>query len=278
MATVIVQAPELPSVNINAWLDFFVEHSRWPRIGDDPAPWKYPGWLMQYRMAAERRTDVAPRWSYWGRTMDAGKLLDEPIPQLEFAMGQGGDRSEGYKQVDKWANIVETRFSRSPLNDLLDYLLWGLGMSNQDPELPEDISEKLYRAINLEPFLLKPYDYLGEWIAGHKGNWNPHAFFPTPHSVCEMMTQINFTGIPYEESRGQSVCDPALGSARMLLHASNYSLCLYGCDIDLVMVKVSKINGALYVPWLVRPFPSEFFKWSIPMELEFGNSSVIRRL
>ena len=44
-----------------------------------------------------------------------------------------------------------------------------------------------------------------------------------------------------------------------MLHASIYSLNLYGCDIDPTMVKVSKINAALYVPWLIRPFPASFY-------------------
>jgi hypothetical protein len=42
----------------------------------------------------------------------------------------------------------------------------------------------------------------------------------------------------------------------MLLHASNYSLCLYGMDIDYHCVSMTKINGALYSPWLSFPFPA----------------------
>ncbi len=45
-------------------------------------------------------------------------------------------------------------------------------------------------------------------------------------------------------------------SGRMLLHASNYSLNLWGQDIDPLAVAMCKINGALYAPWLTFPLPA----------------------
>jgi hypothetical protein len=56
-------------------------------------------------------------------------------------------------------------------------------------------------------------------------------------------------------SRLMSVNDPCVGSGRMLLHASNYSLNLFGQDIDPLAVAMCKINGALYAPWLAFPLP-----------------------
>ena len=50
----------------------------------------------------------------------------------------------------------------------------------------------------------------------------------------------------------------------MLLHASNYSLRLYGMDIDPLVVKISKINGALYAPWMSFPLPALFFGNDVP--------------
>ena len=41
----------------------------------------------------------------------------------------------------------------------------------------------------------------------------------------------------------------------MLLHASNHSLRLYGCDIDGTLCKATLVNGYLWVPWMVRPIP-----------------------
>lgn len=266
MAT--LEAPAMAVAGLSApdsdWAAFFKETGRVPALGDKRPPWEYPGWLSYYLILAESKVSEAPRWDYWFRTMLAGRLLDEPIPQIRFDYRAVGERSEGYKEFDSWTQIIDRDFGRSPLHDLLDWLLWGLGLEQQMPVLNAEMHEALYRKVNIIPFLVKPYDYIGEWIANHKGRWNPHAFFPTPHSVCHVMTEINFSGIPPEISRGQSVCDPALGSARMLLQASNHSLCLYGCDIDPLMVKVSKVNGALYAPWMVRPFPAEFFDSDLP--------------
>ena len=61
------------------------------------------------------------------------------------------------------------------------------------------------------------------------------------------------------DKRSKRVYDPALGTGRMLLHASNYSLRLYGQDIDPLVVKICKINGALYAPWMTFPLPSSIF-------------------
>lgn len=41
----------------------------------------------------------------------------------------------------------------------------------------------------------------------------------------------------------------------MLLHASNFSLCLYGQEIDRLAIAMCKINGALYAPWISFPLP-----------------------
>jgi hypothetical protein len=56
------------------------------------------------------------------------------------------------------------------------------------------------------------------------------------------------------ELRLQTVLDPCVGTGRMLLHASNFSYCLYGCDIDPLVAMITRINGALYAPWLTFPF------------------------
>jgi len=142
---------------------------------------------------------------------------------------------------------------------LLDWFLWGFGITDRSPDISERLHETLYREVNIGPLLLKPYDYIGEWIANQKGKWNPHAFFPTPHTIVEFMTQMAFGTESDADLRAKTVIDPALGSGRMLLHASNYSLRLYGVDIDPLLVKASLVNGALFAPWMVRRFPESFF-------------------
>lgn len=127
-------------------------------------------------------------------------------------------------------------------------------------------NEALYRTVNIEPLLLQPCDYFGAALAARKGSggkaWNPTAFFPTPHHLVELMTQLTMS--QEDDLRSKKVSDPALGTGRMLLHASNYSLRLYGQDIDPLVVKISKINGALYAPWMSFPLPALFFGNDVP--------------
>lgn len=62
------------------------------------------------------------------------------------------------------------------------------------------------------------------------------------------------------DARRLSVCDPCLGTGRMLLHASNHSLFLFGQDIDAFVLRIALFNGAMYAPWMVRPLPSRLME------------------
>ncbi len=238
------------------WSAFINEHGRIPMIGDSKKPWQYRGWLLYYRFMLEEHPDVGKRWDYWFRTMTAKSMLQEPIPQMNFS--QPFDK-QVMKELEVWIRLIDRyKGGWAAIDTLLDWFLWGFGYHHQAPELPHDLNETLYRQVNIGPMLLRPADYLGEWIAQQKGQWNPNAFYPTPHSVVEFMTQLSVGDQP-GDSRSKTVLDPAVGSGRMLMHASNYSLRLYGVDIDRTLVKVTLVNGALYVPWMLRPFLEAIF-------------------
>jgi hypothetical protein len=238
------------------WSVFMREHGRVPLIEDVKKPWQYRGWLLYYRLLAEVHPAVGRRWDYWCRTTTTGKLLEEPIPQISFSAICD---KQVMKDLDAWVHLVD-RYSSgwAAVDKLLDWFLWGFGYSDKEPQLPHELNESLYRQVNLGPMLFHPHDYLGEWIMMQKGRWNPNAFYPTPHSIVEFMVKITMTE-EKRDRRNQKVIDPAVGSGRMLMHASNYSLRLYGIDIDPTLVKVTLVNGALYVPWILRPFPESFF-------------------
>jgi len=73
--------PHLPLI----WVAFVNEHHQFPRLGDPLAPWHYRGWLLAYVILIhERCSTVADRWGYHLRTLEAGRLLDEPIPQIHL--------------------------------------------------------------------------------------------------------------------------------------------------------------------------------------------------
>jgi hypothetical protein len=228
-----------PDINL-----FVLAEGRLPRIGDRIAPWHYRGWLLYYVQLADSHPALPGRWTHHLRTLEAGKLLGGPIPQIKFDACVPRD---GFKMLERCLDLIYQReYTWTSFNQFVDWLAWGLALSRERSPLAEETQEALYRSFNLEPLLLHPHDYLGEILAARrKGGWNPNAFFPTPHSVVELMVQMMLgrdeeSGAE-QDARLKTVLDPAVGTGRMLLHASNYSYCIYGCDIDPLV--------AMYVTW-----------------------------
>jgi hypothetical protein len=240
---------------------FARREGRLPRLDDRPPPWLYRGWLLPYVIQLHALVPaVGDRWDYHLRTVAAGKLLDEPIPQVTFGPPDG----KVYSLLRDWSRLVGRDCGGwSDFQTLLDWLSWGLALCKERPALSPQVDEKLYRQVNVAPLLARPYDYLGEHVAAGKANgWNPTAFFPTPHQVVECMVQMLMHEKHTEgrDPRTLSTCDPCVGSGRMLLHASNHSMALYGQDIDPLAVTMCKINGALYAPWLSFPLPASIIE------------------
>ena len=249
------------------FIAFYLEHNRVPMIQDERKPWTYRGWMFWYRMLAEeRRPDVVPpRWMYWFEAMDRGKLPDKPIPQINFNNDES-DRTAGFKHVDNLVNIIARKLGNfTRIDPLLEWLLFAFGETSEMPDFPPELHEDLYRTFSMEHLLTKPCDYFGAWIGASKGRSNPTAFFATPHPIVQLMTSLLMAD---GSDRSATVYEPSLGTGRMLLHASNYSLRLSGQDIDRTVIMASKVNGFLYVPWLVRPFPESFFNNPTPLATE----------
>jgi hypothetical protein len=245
-----------PSGAVSDLRSFIERHRRLPRLGDTPAPWRYRGWLLPYVIHLHALIPaVADRWGYHLRTLEAGTLLDEPIPQIAFTAPD----PKVFALLHDWARLVGWDCGGwSDFRTLLGWLGWGLAVSKEEPHLDDQVQEKLYRKVDLTPLLLTPWDYLGDHVATSKARgWNPTGFYPTPHPVVECMVRMTM----HDESsdggdpRTLSVADPCVGSGRMLLHASNYSLRLFGQDIDPLAVLMCLVNGALYAPWLSFPLP-----------------------
>ncbi len=152
------------------------------------------------------------------RTVEAGHLLDEPIPEIHFVSCPG---SNGRKMIDKCLAFISHRESPwSASGRFVERLAWSLAVSREIPAFDDATEESLYRTFNLEPLLLEPIDYLGEMRAERRcGGWNPHACLPTPHSVVELMVQMTLGHQEHGETklrRLANVLDPALGTGRML--------------------------------------------------------------
>lgn len=210
------------------------------------------GWLVYYLYEIE--SQIHNRWNYWLKTLIKGDLLEAQIPPVEFL---GMPHNEPMKMLEKCLNdykAINTYYS-----DFLEWILWGLGDSaieKLSSRVDAKVNEFWYRTFNLGLMIQYPHDYFGVILSEMKSNsrWsNPHAFFPTPHHVVEMMVRMQFD--EGKDSRRLSVMDPCLGTGRFLLHASNYSLNLWGQDIDPTCIMAAKINGYIYAPWLVKPAP-----------------------
>ncbi len=217
------------------------------------------GWLLPILWETDSR--LYGRWDYWLQCQETCALPDRPIPQVEFLPAPE-------KSVMKMlsASLDAVPFSGSAgwggwsgwshFRYLLEWLLFGFGDPSQKglPPYPvgcDGASIRLYQMLNVPALQLFPYDYFGDLLA-ENAYGKRQGFFPTPHTVVEAMTQMTFPS-PEEDARLKSVCDPCVGTGRMLLHASNRSLRLYGMDIDETLCKATKVNGFLFAPWLACP-------------------------
>jgi len=224
------------------------------------------GWLVPLLMDIDAVTHK--RWDWWMQALFREKLPDEPIPRIEWGLDS---RNETRKMLEKCL----THHMCPRLPDFFEWLLWAFGRGERRPSIDEKLNEHWYRTFNLDLMMQNPHDYLGDLMSETKGSgrWNnPHAFFPTPHTIVEMMVRMNFEGVDVQklkdgrDPRTLSVMDPCVGSGRFLMHASNYSVNLYGMDIDYVCVMACTINAVMYVPWLAHSAP--WLKQHEPLEVK----------
>lgn len=243
---------------------------RFPHIGDDVNPWRVRGWLLPHVM------DLLPpetgigrgRWAYWLRCIADGRLPDEPLPRVEFRCHEDASRTAAGKMLAKCVSIIEEmggRWRSEATSQLIDWLAFALHVSAEEPRLPDELQERLYRhgGFCLDPMLEEPADYFGWLLSECKGRGkDPAGFYPTPMSLVLTMAATTFP--EGEDCRRMTVCDPCVGTGRMLLVASNWSMRLSGQDIDRRCVLATLINGALYAPWLAFPLPDGMF--NVPEE------------
>jgi hypothetical protein len=246
---------------------FLLENGRLPFISDEIKPWKYRGWLVPYIQLAEVHPLVSPRYDYLLRTLDAGCLLDEPLPQIEFCGEFELAVQPGLKMLNKCLDEVEYKSgSWNGMREFCEWIAFAVGVAHEPSRLDENVQEFLYRNFNLEPLLLNPSDYLGQMLC--ETNYGKRSgFYPTPIHVVEMMCRMTMSDFSAggEDLRDKTVMDPCVGTGRMLLIASNYSMRLFGQDIDYLCCLITKINLALYAPWSYIPdsfFEKESFKAS----------------
>ncbi len=210
----------------------------------------YTGFLLPYLVVLDDLVG-AKRWTWWLDCLISGSIPHEDPPRITFT-GGATFSERGRAAMKHLLSLIDHLGQRvgywKALETLVDWVLWGLGLADY-PEIADETHDYLYRTFNLGLLIQEPHDYLATIIADRKGNrWNPTAFYPTPHTVCEAMAKMTL-----REASGKgpfdTVMEPAAGTGRMLLHASNHTFFLFGIDIDPMMVKCCRLNLALYAPW-----------------------------
>lgn len=236
---------------------FFFDNGRLPYATDNIKPWVYRGWVIPYLQMCEAHPQIAPRYDYVLRTLDAGHLLDEPLPQIHF-VGEFDQRVKpGLKMLNDLLAFVERQSgSWNGMRDLCEWLGYALGVTHEPSKLPEPVQEHLYKNFNLEPLLLNPSDYLGQMLC-ETNHGKRNGFYPTPINIVTFMTELVAGCAESREERrdrrGERMTDPCVGTGRMMMVASNFSMRLYGQDIDPLCCLIAKINLALYAPWYYIP-------------------------
>ncbi len=82
------------------------------------------------------------------RTLEAAKLLDEPIPRTQF----GVPDIKVFSLLLDWCKLIGWDCGGwSDFRVLLDWLSWALSLGNDMPKLADAVNEKLYRQVNLGP-------------------------------------------------------------------------------------------------------------------------------
>jgi hypothetical protein len=248
---------------------FLAARRRLPRAGDERPAYTYKGWMLWYVWLANfYHPEVADRWGYLMEAASLGRLPDRPIPLIDFT----AHWHEKQRVLGDARRLLERLghkhgYGEKALEVLADWLAFGLGVESEFPEyLPEKTRLWLYQSVNLDDFLLHPFDYLGELLMEARGKhkkWT--GFYLTPHNVCEAMSTFTRIELGEGDVRGCRMSDPACGTARQLLAFSNFSMNLWGVDIDPVCVKIAKINLALWAPSAVFPLPESFYPESPPL-------------
>jgi len=227
-------------------------NERLPQLGADPEPpWSFSGWQIPYLVMADSLTNE--RWGYYLSLWLSLRLPDEAIPRIEFTRS-----SAGYKALQGVEKILFSHSGSQAWRTTLEWLGWSLGVLEDTPYIPDELNEELYRSFSLEAFVTEPSDHLGLFLAESMARSSKKAsgFFPTPIALASMMADMTFSGDV--DSRLETLHEPCIGTGAFLLAASNHTLAMSGCDINPDCVLATRIQGALYAPWIT---------WGIPRNL-----------
>lgn len=262
-----LNASEITSVslsrNVPTISEFLLAHGRLPHVCDAVKPWRFQGWLVPYLQKSEQTGGVAARYDYVLRTIENGELLNEPIPQIEFESEFDACVKPGLKMFNALLDHLNRQSGgRILMPEFCRWLAFATGVVDEASDISDDLQEYLYRNFDYRTVMHFPSDYLGQLLC-ESAYGKRRGFYPTPIDLCRlnwMITKGGVTGIQDNAAmdlRRRSAYDPAVGTGRLLLIASNDCLRLYGQEIDYLCCLITKINLAFYAPW--SAIPASFF-------------------
>ena len=225
------------------------------------------GWLLPYLLALdtlechEKDFTGHGRWSYWLDACFRGVVPEGPIPQIVFRSTPDTRADHHLRDVLRYYVERSSEWYDTAFLDLTAWLLHGFGKREMETEvdrIPGQVRDYWYTTFNLAELLRCPIDWPAYVLEGQlsgmkagRSRWaDGSGFFSTPMNVTKLMTEMTFMGGDPETMKLQTVCDPCVGTGKMLLPASNYSLRLYGQDIVPDLVMCCELNGWLWAPWL----------------------------
>lgn len=198
--------------------------------------------------------DLSDRWQWYSELMHFKRLPDREYPQKTFAPDRG---ERGLRMIENCMGP----FRDVSFNDFLTFLLNRFGHAKYKA-LPKSIKKKhqehWLKSFDLEYAVTCDHDFLGEYYQKNelsKGKKKLDACFLTPENLVALKTKITMEGVNIRSFK--TVCDPCCGSGRQLLAASNYSLYLFGQDIELTCFLMTLVNGFLFAPQIVCAPPEE---------------------
>lgn len=195
--------------------------------------------------------DLSPRWQWLSQMHFEQKVPTAPYPIVRFV--DDHDR-RGWRLVHDCLKP----FSDVGLDELLQFVLHRLGHGGHKvlpSSIRADHMEHWEAAFDLATSVSLDRDLFGDYLAESMGKLKRDGtgFFATPMSVSMMIAEMTLT----RADRFSTVTDPCVGTGRLLLAASNFSLCLYGQDINQTAIRATLVNMALFAPQVWFPPPAK---------------------
>lgn len=220
-----------------------------------------PGWLL-HRLATEESA-VVGRYLHWRTLHDSQRLLDIPIPKIEFRSKPHSDAIDFFHHLfqlinPNWNQSAESRYQT--LEYLVDWFLWGVGHPSA-PNQPDpdrwttDAHSKLHQVFSPIPMLVYPYDYFGHFLRSCK--LKKYANPLSPERIDYLLKSL--FPLKWGDYRQHVIGEPDVGTGDLMIRLAGYSYNVIGFqriddDFDPLMTKIAIANAYLYAPWIVFPF------------------------